>query len=254
MKKCPSCNQIKEIGLNSARHDGLGVYCKDCLMILNKVKYAKTGITKPCLRCSNLFFGLKHARYCKNCIGTLKMKPITGYKNCLFCNKSFPYRDTLLVRGDGPIKSIKSKFCSKKCSTTYKNKTAICTPEQLKRKSEVTRRTFKGKKLSKERRIRMSKYWSGSNSHFWKGGVTNKNMILRESVDFSLWRESVFKRDDYTCQRCKQRGGKLQAHHIKRFSDYPELRFDINNGQTLCKSCHKLTDNYGRRNTKILIK
>jgi len=36
----------------------------------------------------------------------------------------------------------------------------------------------------------------------------------------------------------------LEADHIKAFSEYPELIYDINNGRTLCKECHKKTDNY----------
>ena len=62
------------------------------------------------------------------------------------------------------------------------------------------------------------------------------------------WRIKVFERDDYTCQGCGIRGGRLQAHHIKSYKEYPELRLDIDNGQTFCIDCHKKTDSYGWSN------
>ncbi len=59
------------------------------------------------------------------------------------------------------------------------------------------------------------------------------------------WRTSVFERDDYTCLSCGQRGGRLQAHHVKPFKAYPELRHVLANGETTCIPCHKETDSYG---------
>lgn len=61
---------------------------------------------------------------------------------------------------------------------------------------------------------------------------------------------AVFQRDNFTCQGCKQRGGRLHAHHILAFSQFPEHRFDVSNGLTLCKECHKKTDNYAGRISK----
>lgn len=68
----------------------------------------------------------------------------------------------------------------------------------------------------------------------------------RQSTKMKEWRETVFLRDKYTCQICGNKSSKgnpivLNAHHIKKFKDYPELRYDVHNGITLCASCHKLT-------------
>lgn len=81
---------------------------------------------------------------------------------------------------------------------------------------------------------------TGKNNVNWKGGITPINTQLRHSSDFKEWRKAVFKRDDYACQKCGRYGVRLEAHHIKPFSKCPELRFDIDNGKTLCKECHKL--------------
>ena len=62
----------------------------------------------------------------------------------------------------------------------------------------------------------------------------------RATKEYKEWREAVFKRDNYTCQMCGQHGGKLNAHHIERYSKCVERRTDVSNGVTLCESCHRL--------------
>lgn len=87
----------------------------------------------------------------------------------------------------------------------------------------------------------------------YRGGITPLNAQVRGCSLYYRWRDAVFKRDDYTCQRCQKRGGYLSAHHKIRFSDImkrygiseidqalacSEL-WDLGNGETLCKDCHK---------------
>ncbi len=78
---------------------------------------------------------------------------------------------------------------------------------------------------------------SGEANWKWKGGYSADE---RKTPKYKHWRSAVFERDDYKCQICFCRGGTLTAHHIKRWATYKELRFDINNGATLCHSCHSL--------------
>jgi hypothetical protein len=107
----------------------------------------------------------------------------------------------------------------------------------------------KGSKLTKEHKEKIRKAHkgkhSGENCHFWKGGICSKNELARKSIEYRLWREAVFTRDNWTCQKCYKVGGKLHSHHIKSFSNFTKLRFAIDNGITLCEECHTKTDNYG---------
>lgn len=91
--------------------------------------------------------------------------------------------------------------------------------------------------------------------HNWGDGTKSIERVkIYNSFQFRNWRKEVFKRDNYICQQCKVRGGYLEAHHIKPFSLFPELRFVIDNGITLCKKCHIKTDSYGYKIKKLLVK
>lgn len=87
---------------------------------------------------------------------------------------------------------------------------------------------------------------SGSNSPMWKGGVSSVNKLIRQSREYREWHRKVLARDFHTCQKCGQKGGNLHVDHVMPFAFYPELRFDLLNGRTLCAPCHKLTDSFGK--------
>lgn len=104
----------------------------------------------------------------------------------------------------------------------------------------------------------------GENNHFWKGGKTKISQQIKNLVEYKMWRMSIFKRDFFTCQHCgaKNRKGEkyiFDADHIYPFSkildDYNitsieeaiscEKLWDIENGRTLCRDCHKKTETWG---------
>ena len=105
---------------------------------------------------------------------------------------------------------------------------------------------------------------SGENNHFWKGGKTKLSLQIRNSAEYSFWRKQIFERDNYTCQICGRKNKKsdkviIEVDHIYPFSkildDFDrtsieeaiscEKLWDIENGRTLCRDCHKKTETWG---------
>ena len=105
--------------------------------------------------------------------------------------------------------------------------------------------------VTMETRIKLSEGQKGEKGSNWKGGITPFYRSIRTSFRYRLWRESVFKRDNYTCVWCGEKSGNgkavtLNADHVKPLFLFPELIFDLNNCRTLCIDCHKKTKTYGR--------
>lgn len=83
----------------------------------------------------------------------------------------------------------------------------------------------------------------------WNGGYDNENIKFRKTYEFKQWVKQVYKRDNYTCQCCGERGRKLNAHHLDSYNWCIDKRTDVNNGVTLCENCHNNFHNiYGRGN------
>jgi hypothetical protein len=183
--------------------------------------------------------------------------------NCKNCNKQF--------ESNKSCKSRIPKFCSRKCAAIYN----VSLPE-VKEKMSIAKigriphnklETYKTECLECKKIIEnkiyssyIKKYCSrkcrdnnykkrdyshqkGINSHLYIHGNTTENEKDRKSAKYRNWRNLVFKRDNYTCQICTKKGGLIHADHIKPFAYYKELRHDVNNGRTLCVSCHKKNRN-----------
>lgn len=171
-------------------------------------------------------------------------KPRKGQVYTCECGKE-------IYRMPSHIRDGKRKHCSKKCfvESLKTNDPLICVicgekfyvsiSQERERNRKTCSMQCKGKLIGQMQK--------GEKSILWKGGVS-KNRVLRYSADMKAWRRAVFERDNYTCQNCGIRGAYLEAHHIKSFSQHPELRFEIGNGKTLCRDCHDIT----KREDKIL--
>lgn len=156
-----------------------------------------------------------------------------------------PRRDTRFKPGHTPAPDSGRKF--ERGHTINRGRIS---PLRGCRHSEETKAKIREKRalqvITEETRKKMSKAQLArrEQNHLWKGGITAENKRLRNRLEYKLWRDTVYKRDDYTCQFCGVRGVALHADHIKPFAYFPELRFEISNGRTLCVPCHKTTDSY----------
>ena len=112
------------------------------------------------------------------------------------------------------------------------------TAEQRKRRSELARLQVLSQGGVPNARKFTKGSTSGEKNCRWRGGVSESNLKLRLSKASRQWSLSVLERDNFTCQICFRRGGNLHAHHIKPFSEFPELRFDVCNGVAACNDCH----------------
>lgn len=114
--------------------------------------------------------------------------------------------------------------------------------EQTKQKIS---RTLMGHPVSEQTRQKLSEIKKGRpiykirGPNHWNWKEDRLSIIAkRESPEYQAWHAAVLKRAKYTCQGCGQTGGQLEAHHIKPVEEYPELIFDVDNGNCRCIPCH----------------
>lgn len=186
---------------------------------------------------------------------------------CEICHTNFSKK-----QGESRAYWLQKKYCSSKCYGVAKTGTKMSLESRMKLSKSITghRPYFQHKGsdspqwkgglqlmvckycsrdfLVKPYRLMEAKFcsWSCFNKYRDEGRTTS-NERARKSSEYKSWRQSVFERDNYTCQNCDKRGGLLNADHIKPFALFPELRTELSNGRTLCVECHKNTATFGTR-------
>ena len=119
--------------------------------------------------------------------------------------------------------------------------------------------SLKGRKLSETHKRKMSESMKSNKNPNWKEGITSLNIQIRNCFRYRQWVSDIFTRDNFTCVFCKARSGNGKAvylvadHYPKKFSEIIkeyniktleealscEELWNINNGRTLCRKCHK---------------
>ena len=155
--------------------------------------------------------------------------------HCDYCGKEI----------NKPPSLIKEKnFCDRNCMANYMKtgetvKCYVCGKEFYKIKSQIDRseKHFCSEKCKCEHQTTLR----GELNPQYNPNLTDEERIAnRDYIEYTKWREEVYKRDNYTCQRCgDNKGGNLVAHHLNGYDTFKEQRTEVNNGVTLCNVCHK---------------
>lgn len=108
-----------------------------------------------------------------------------------------------------------------------------------------------GTKISNAKKGKFHFNQRGERHPNWKGGTAKEYKHQTSRIEYVEWRKAIFQRDNWTCRICEKRSSKenqiyLEGHHINSWIKYPEMRFNVENGITVCKKCHWLI--HHRRN------
>lgn len=219
---------------------------------------------KNCLRCKKSFYTkpsrvlIGRGKFCSKKCSSLTQRNRVKRK-CVSCNNFFYLKLSASNK-------VKIPFCNKECKRKFKThiiKCGVCqksfsTYISLKRKkfcSDTCR--YKANEGTK-RSLSFRKKRTGKMNPNWQGGRKVFASRIRGLTEYLTWRKKVMQRDKFTCQSCGQVGRELNVDHIVPFS-YLLKEFKISsideaincsslwkldNGRTLCVSCHKKTDTY----------
>jgi len=234
-------------------------------------------LSKQCQSCGNVFYKKKTEskkywtvkKYCSYKCGrkeTLKFGRVKGLKRCVPpWNKGLKYDESLKVRlnlSGLELGRMKGRIIEKLMGANNPRW------NRIERKCLNCGNTFYAENFRKDSQKWCNakcymKWRRGENNPRYKGdkAIVKLKKRIMELAEYTEWHALVLKRDNFACIECNYRGSKLDVHHIKSIMDIfrqykirtikdarecKEL-WDIKNGQTLCRRCHRKTDTYGRQ-------
>lgn len=184
------------------------------------------------------------SKECRNKMYTYEKQKV----ECVICGKQIEMLESRLRYRKNPI-------CSKECKSKLLSK--LKHKDKIKLKCPICNKYFEVYPYRLKQRLMMCcskecsfKLQCETKHPRYNSNISDIDRIERRKIkDNVIWRNKVFEKDNYTCDICKQYGGKLEAHHLNGYNWDKENRFNLDNGITLCNKCHKNFHNkYGRGN------
>ena len=203
-------------------------------------------IEKACIDCGKMRYS-KHGRprdRCTHCAKVYRFKnnPAVGIKTIPNMNQVIcKYNNGMSLEELGnennvSAMTIRSKLISHGCVIRESHETSV-KQKTFKKAHDKVREMCKTGEFQKNISARLQ----GIPVEEWKGFITPKNKQLYKTPEYKKWQQSVFERDQHTCQLCLKRNCPIAAHHIYMKAKYPDKVLDVENGITLCDTCHHKT-------------
>ena len=245
MKKCSTCNEVKDLNYfekSKSCKDGYRNTCKLCRAASRK-KYSHI-----CKNCSKEFKNnKKEAKFCSSeCAGnfrSIRVKSKCAYCNNdiyvipskfnkhekLYCTKDCRYNHLKqLIKGKNNYNYSSIDYNCDGCDANMK-----VNPYRLSSLSHA----FCSHECYKKN---IGKFYTGENNPNWNPNLTEEDRERLRNSSHDEWAKKVKHRDNYKCVCCgSNKSGTLISHHLNSYNWDKEHRYDINNGVTLCNSCHK---------------
>lgn len=169
-----------------------------------------------------------------------KIMELIGTKNNRKIRKLLEANGIDIRHGSEAVKTqwIDNDERKKRTGDLLKKNTSEGTPGREKLKKIMKTEAYRNKSsLSKVGEKNPMYGVTRENNPLWNSDISEEDRIKsRKTIEYARWKRAVKERDDNICQKCLSAGN--VAHHMNSYTKYPDERYDVDNGVTLCEPCH----------------